>query len=318
MFLKEHRHRTSANSSQPPSSDPLSAPKRQRRGKSGKKRGGQPGHPGHSRQLYAVEECLSVTDYYPEQCRCCGAALQGQDAKPYRHQVVELPPVAPQVEEHRLHRLECAACGSTTCAALPADVSPTGYGPRVVAVVGVLSGAYRHSERMVQSALADLFGVSLSLGSVNRLRQEASAAVATPVVAAQQYVQQQPVVGADETGFSQGNADGMNPLSRKAWLWVAVTPLVTFFQVCLSREQAAAQTLLGTTFEGMLTSDRHGGYNWVDLCRRQLCWAHLRRDFIKISERSGVSRSLGEASSQATRAAIRVMASSPRRNPAAL
>ncbi len=295
QLLREQSHRTSANSSQPPSSDPPTAPKHQRREKSGKKRGGQPGHPGHSRSLYEVEECLSVTDYYPEQCRCCGAELQGQDAKPYRHQVVELPPVAPQVEEHRLHRLECAACGTTTCATLPPDISPTGYGPRVVAVVGVLSGAYRHSERMVQIALADLFGVRLCLGSVNRLRQEASAAVATPVTEAQEYVQQQPVVGADETGFTQGNADRSNPKGRKAWLWVAVTPLVTFFQVCLSRSQAAAQTLLGEAFTGILTSDRHGGYNWIDLYRRQLCWAHLRRDFIKISERSGVSRCLGEA-----------------------
>lgn len=72
----------------------------------------------------------------------------------------------------------------------------------MVAVVGVLSGAYRHSQRMVQSAMQDLFGVSMSLGTVNSLRMEASVAVATPVAEAQKYVQQQPVVGADETGFA--------------------------------------------------------------------------------------------------------------------
>ncbi|NEQ84266.1 MAG: transposase [Moorea sp. SIO2I5] len=53
--------------------------------------------------------------------------------------------------------------------------------------------------------------------------------------------------------------------------------------------------LLGQNFGGILNSDRHGAYNWVDKERRQLCWAHLRRELIKISERPGVSKELGTA-----------------------
>ena len=133
----------------------------------------------------------------------------------------------------------------------------------------------------------------MSLGTVNRLRKEASEAVLEPVEAAKVYVQSQPIVGADETGFGQGNADGQNPDSKKAWLWVAVTPLVSFFQVMLARSTAAAQSLLGQNFRGILNSDRYGAYNWLDVAQRQLCWAHLKREFTKISERSGVSRQLG-------------------------
>lgn len=120
-------------------------------------------------------------------------------------------------------------------------------------------------------------------------------AVAATVEEAKLYVQQQPVVGADQTSWVQGNADGANSRSTKAWLWVAVTPLVTFFAGVLSRATEAAQSVLGVTFGGILTSDRHGAYNWLDLERRQLCWAHLKREFIKISERLGVSGQLGEA-----------------------
>ena len=180
-----------------------------------------------------MEQCHSVTDNYPDVCRGCGEKLTGVDAHPYRHQIVEMPPINPQVAEHRLHQLECQHCGTCTRAELPLEVSASGYGPRVVATVALLSGVYRHSQRMVQSAMQDLFGVTMSLGSVNNLRQEASRAVATAVESAQQYVQQQPVVGADETSWAQGNADGANELGTKAWLWVAVTPLVTFFQVQL-------------------------------------------------------------------------------------
>lgn len=207
--------------------------------------------------------------------------------------MVDIPPIQPYIEEHRLHQLTCQHCGEKTRAVLPKEVESSGYSERVVAIVSVLSGMYRHSHRMVVAALWDLFGVKMSLGTVNRLRKEASEAVSAPVDEAKAYIQSAPIVAADETGFGQGNADGQNPHSKRAWLWVAVTPLVSFFCVMLSRSTAAAQSLLGENFRGILNSDRYNAYNWVNVARRQLCWAHLKREFTKISERSGVSRQLG-------------------------
>ena len=63
--------------------------------------------------------------------------------------------------------------------------------------------------------------------------------------------------------------------------------------VAAAAATAAAQSLLGKNFGGILNSDRYNAYNWVDVAQRQLCWAHLKREFTKISERSGVSRQLG-------------------------
>jgi hypothetical protein len=146
---------------------------------------------------------------------------------------------------------------------------------------------------MIVSAMDDYFGVKMSLGTVNRLRKEASTALSSAVEEAKSYIQSAEMVNADETGFTQGNADGKNPTGKKAWLWVAVTPLITYFQVALSRSTVAAMDLLGEKFRGILTSDRYGSYNWVDEKRRQLCWAHLKREFQKISERIGASRQVG-------------------------
>jgi len=87
--------------------------------------------------------------------------------------------------------------------------------------------------------------VKLLLGSVNQLRQAERGAVVEAVAAAQTYVQQQSVVGMDETSFVQGNQDGHNPQQHQGWLWVMVTPLVSYFHVWLSRSQATAQSLLG-------------------------------------------------------------------------
>lgn len=153
-LLKEQSNRTSKNSSQAPSSDAPKVGKQKHQEKSGKKRGGQPGHEGHSRSLYAVEQCQPVYDHYPEVCRGCGEKLSGEDADPYRHQIVEMPPITPQVEEHRLHQRECQHCGRVTRAVLPKEINPSSYGPRVVATVALLSGMYRQSQRMVQSAPA--------------------------------------------------------------------------------------------------------------------------------------------------------------------
>ncbi|WP_375495060.1 DUF6444 domain-containing protein [uncultured Nostoc sp.] len=216
--LLEKINQTSKNSSSPPSSDPPGFEKKPPKQKSSKKRGGQPGHKGNSRDLYPIEECSEVIEHHPEECSNCGATLTGVDTNPYRHQIVEIPPISPIVVEHQLHQLTCTGCGTKTRAILPEDVNPGGYGVRVVALVALLSAVYRNSQRMVQSAMLEVFGISISLGTVNRLRQEASNAVAAIVDEAKEYIQTSNVVGADETSFNQGNIDGLNPEQRKAWL----------------------------------------------------------------------------------------------------
>ncbi|MBR8837054.1 MAG: IS66 family transposase zinc-finger binding domain-containing protein [Stigonema ocellatum SAG 48.90 = DSM 106950] len=40
-------------------------------------------------------------------CASCGETLSGEDTNPYRHQIVEIPPISPIVIEHRLHQLTC-------------------------------------------------------------------------------------------------------------------------------------------------------------------------------------------------------------------
>jgi transposase len=285
---------TSRNSSRPPSSDPLSAPKRPAAKRSRKRRGGQVGHPFHTRHLYAPELCASVTDHRPEQCTRCGVALEGDDPEPLRHQIVDLPVLVPTVEEHRLHSLHCGACGHRTRACLPEGVNATGFGPGVVGTVATLVAECRASHRTTLAVLRDFCGVRVGLGTVSTLLRRASRSVEAAVEEALAFVAH--FDGAkhlDETSWVQRGVDGTNEDGAQAWLWVASTEPVTAFRIELSRKAEVAKGLVGELTRGVLVTDRFSAYSFASTANRQVCWAHLARDFTAMAERGGPSGRVG-------------------------
>jgi transposase len=166
--LQEQLHQTSRNSSRPPSSDPPQLqPPRRPRGK--RRRGGQPGHPGHTRTLLPVEAVDEVVVLTPEACSQCHAPLSGDDPEPWRHQVIEIPPITPVGTAYQWHQLVCAACGAVTRASWPRGVPSGTYGPRVQATVALYTGAYRLSKRTTQQMMDDVFGIPVSVGTISQL-----------------------------------------------------------------------------------------------------------------------------------------------------
>jgi transposase len=281
--LEERLGKNSTNSSKPPSSDPPSVKRRPPAPASGKKRGGQPGHRRHSRPLVPPERLRQVIECKPPACRCCGHNLQGDDPQPLRHQVAELPPIEPTVDEYRLHRLECPHCGTSTCAALPPGVPTGAFGPRLRAILSVLAGAYRLGKRPIRQLASDLFGLSISVGMIARLERQAAGELQAPVEELRRYVRDADSAHIDETSWKQGR--------DKAWLWVAVTRLVTVFAIATSRGAEVARDLLGTDRRKVVISDRFKSYTWIK--RRQFCWAHLDRDFQAMVDRGGESAEVG-------------------------
>lgn len=147
-------------------------------------------------------------------------------------------------------------------------------GPQLAATIAVLTGRYRLSKREAAACLADLIGVELAVGTISAVEQQVSAALAPVVAEAHAAVQTAPVVNMDETGWRQGR--------QRAWLWTVVTALVTVFQIDRSRGSQVARQLLGEKWTGIVGSDRFSAYRWLGVERRQVCWAHLKRDFQKL------------------------------------
>ncbi len=283
--LEEQARRSSRNSSQPPSSDGPGAPPARTKVPTGRKPGAQEGHDKHERPLIPSDKVNKRVELRPKRCRACSAALSGDDPSPRRHQVFELPRIEPIVEEYVLHSLDCA-CGVRTTATLPAGVPTGAFGPSVVAMAATLMGVYRLSKRAVPELMRDVFGLSISLGAVVGCQRIASAALAAPLEEARAFVVEQPVKYADETSWREARG--------KAWLWTVVTATVTVFMIHRRRTAEAAHAILGRA-RGVLVSDRHGAYNWWPGTKHQFCWAHLVRDFVKISERRSDSERIGKA-----------------------
>ena len=284
--LKEGLNQTSQNSSRPPSLDGPQVKRKPPQAPSGRKRGAQPGHPVHQRALIPLEQVSEVIACKPTHCRRCGRLVVGNDPSPWRHQVIEVPPPVPVITEYQLHRLPCASCGITTCGELPAGVLNTCYGPRLGSVVALCSGAYRMSKRLVASFCRDVLGVELAVGEISRIEQRVTQAVAPAVEEAALYVQTHDT-NVDETLWKEQN--------HRRWLWTVVTVQVSVFTVAPSRGATVLAALLGELYAGIVTSDRAKVYDTRPLRDRQLCWAHLARDFQAMIDRGGLAQPVGEA-----------------------
>ncbi|MEA2442207.1 MAG: transposase [Thermoleophilaceae bacterium] len=284
--LERRLGQNSRNSSLPPSKDPPQAPKRPPRKKSPRKQGGQPGHEGRFREL--IDDPDVTVEHRPEQCRKCGRELIGGErtvGSPARHQVIELPDSVVITTEHQLLKVACSGCATHTRAELPDDVEAGAFGPRLRATI-VMLAVMLMSRRATLTLLGDMFGVQISLGSIEKILQDASGALAAPWEAIKQAVQGADVANADETSWRTGG--------QRLWLWAALSATAACYRIDQTRARSAARELLGD-FAGLLISDRYSVYDYIDPERRGACHSHLARTFQAYAERPGAAGRHGAA-----------------------
>jgi transposase len=278
--LEEKLRESSENSSRPPSADPPGKRSRPEPGQSARRQGGQPGHEGTARKLVAESELDEIVDHWPERCAGCGDRIAAGEAQaagePHRRQVTELPPIAVRVVEHRAHALDCAECGHRTRAQLPEQVRTSAFGPRLQAAIALLSVRNRVSRRDAAELCGELFGGEISVGSVDAICQRASGALAELYTQLREAVKDAAVVCVDETGWRNAGC--------KRTLWGALTEDFAAFHIAADRHERELPELIGESFAGIVSSDRWWAYDSLDPARRQVCWAHLLRDFRRHSE----------------------------------
>jgi transposase len=279
-----------SNSSLPPSANPPQAAPPVVKKPTGRKTGGQPGHQGHQRLRLPRERVQHVVALIPTHCEDCHAPLPVQpstsDPAPVWHQFAELPKVQAVVTEFQGHARTCPCCGHVTRESIPQEIRAHAFGPRLAAVLGYLQGSHHLSHRGLEEVSDVVFGVPLSLGSITALQEHLSAALLPAHDEIAEQVRQAAAKNVDETGWKQAG--------KKRWLWVAVTATAALFVVHLKRGAAGLKALLGEAVAGLICSDRWSAYHLIPVQRRQLCWAHLRRDFQAMIDRGGAAASIGQ------------------------
>jgi transposase len=300
--LEEQARQDSRTSSRPPSSDPpktraqrraearAKAKELMRREGERRKAGGQGGHRGAGRELRPEDQVDEFVDHYPDACGGCGRRFDDERRRPGgrfgRHQVAGLPPISVFLTEHRTHQLRCRHCRARTSARLPELVAGSPFGPRLQAAIVTLTARHRISRRGIVELAQDLFGVMLSTGSADAICQRASEALAGPHCQLQDWVLDQGAVHVDETGWrTSGEARA---------LWTASTPEATFLQIAERCNREQFDALIGTTYPGIVVSDRWNGFSHLDPHERQVCWSHLQRDFRRHADGLAEQKIFGE------------------------
>jgi transposase len=232
--------------------------------------GAKPGHAGHRQAQLPATEVLAVK---PEACPC--GQREFPETRPYyTHQVIELPEIQMQVTHVVLHEACCPQCGRLLKAPLP-EAHRYGYGPRLTALIGELSGSQRASRSAVQEFCTSVLGIPMSRGTIQRAVDRVSEAITPHYEAIAGEARTAKVNYIDETSWYQHGV--------LAWLWVMVNTTVALFTVHASRSQAAFEALI-ERWAGILVSDGYGVYQqWVH--GRQTCLAHLIRRARGLAER---------------------------------
>jgi transposase len=295
--LQEQNQQSSRNSSIPPSKDRLQHKKPRRPRCTGRKPGGQPGHPGVTRPLVPPDKVTTTIPVIPESCPC--GHIFPDDAPiigaPYPHQIFDIPPIKPTITEYLLHHRICPDCKAIVRAPRPIGVPALTLGPDAQALVTLLTGKYHLAKRHVSTLMHDVFGIPLSIASICNVEAAVSTVLTTPVEGVRTAVIQAASKNVDESGWAQRrDPDPGQPADsplKRPWLWSVTTTDATFYLIRRGRNQTVAREILGmqddaTDYPATVTTDRYGVYNILPLSARQLCWQHLDRDFLAVSERA--------------------------------
>lgn len=277
--LEDRLAADSHNSSQPPSSDRVKSQMRSLRLPSGKRPGGQPGHPG--RTLRMVETPDRIVIHRPTQCQYCGASLKSEQmSESERRQVFDLPPMKLEVVEHQAESKRCTSCQQTTKGQFPETVSqPVQYGERIKALGVYLMNYQLLPYERTSEVLGDLFGCSMSAGTLYGAAQACAEGLAEIEEQIKQGVRQADVAHFDETGL---DIEG-----KRQWLHVSSTQTLTHYGSHPKRGKEATESIgILPEFDGTAVHDGWSSYRQY-ACAHALCNAHHLRELTFIQEQDG-------------------------------
>ncbi|UJQ21340.1 IS66 family transposase [Wolbachia endosymbiont of Delia radicum] len=267
--LKERLGLNSKNSSIPSSKELYKIKKNKQ--KSERNIGGQVGHEGNFRARMEVDKVVKVE--LPYTCECGGELAVCE--KPYIHQKVDIPEIKPYVVEYQLEHGRCRKCGKRRSSSLPKGVTPDTFGPRAKSVIAALSGFYKNSKREVASIINEIFNLSISVGSISNSEHRVASKCRELYEQIEQEISRSKVLHIDETShYNKG---------KLGWCWIFASNQASFVKLTESRGMKVLKNNVCCNHNSLVVTDRYAVYNYFSDKKRQICWAHLTRDFERLA-----------------------------------
>jgi len=275
-YLKDKFHRkNSRNSSIPPSQDE-NRPKKKKntslRKQSGKKVGGQQGHKGTT--LKFSEKPTKVINHLPDVCGNCGHQLTSDLKLVKRKQLIDLPPIVPEIIEHRSYSQDCE-CGHCTIAPFPKKIrkikAPISYGPAVEALISYLSVRQFIPIKRIEEVLNQVFGLAITSGTICNKLGKTSDKLLKYYTWIHKQISKSEVAGSDETGC-RVNGD-------KGWIWTWQNEQFTYLAYSKNRGYQTIKDHFPKGFPNtILVHDCYNAQFKVKCKGHQICTAHLLRE----------------------------------------
>jgi transposase len=196
-----------------------------------------------------------------------------------RRQVVDVPPLALEVTEHRALRKRCLGCGQTTAAAFPVEASArVVYGPRIKALSAYLMEYQLLPYERTSELLRDLFGERApGAGTLYSVARSCFEGLEETEEAIKGGLRQAQVGNFDETGLRVG--------SKGAWVHVASTAALTHYAVHPKRGSEATEEIgVLPAFGGVAVHEGLSSYRHYERCAHALCNAHHLRELTFVEE----------------------------------
>lgn len=268
-ILEDKLNINSSNSGLPTSREIYKKEKSNYR-KSNRRPGGQPGHTYQSYTHKKPDE-VHIVDVILEKCSCGGClSLDSYSV----HQKIEIPNIKPKIDEYRLAKKKCNNCGKLYKTKLD-DYKI--LGPNAESVIGAMGGFFNNSKRDLQQILSQIFNLDISLGLISSTEKRVSKKLETSYNKLLTEAEESTHLYMDETGHKNRG--------KRGWCWFLGNEKLSFFHLTNSRGKKVVEKLL-PEYLGNIISDRYAVYNYFDSDNRQVCLAHLRRDFKRFAHSS--------------------------------
>jgi transposase len=278
--FKDKQPSNSQTSSKPPSSDLIQKSEKVKADNSPesesepkRKPGGQPGHIGKTRKGFGRVDRYQIST--PDTCEHCGSRELSEMIGYSKQQVACLVDRPIEVVEYQRAKCQCNECGAIVIGPVSPGIVPGQDLSIDLQALLVWLGNYGHiSYSKQQEFLRELGGIEIGLGTLQATNARVADAVKPAVEALWKWAPLQANVHVDETPWCVKGV--------KEWLWTSTGKDFCLFHAADTRSRAELETMLGSEFAGVLSSDDFSVYNGVIVGAQQKCLAHLRRHFKKV------------------------------------